>query len=453
MKHIMMNDPKKFLCILALASLAPALQAAPTLTTIYTFTGAADGGSPGAGLLQGRHGNLFGTTEAGGQDGVGTVFQLSPPHAASASYTLTTLHSFAGGSDGNDPTNIVMDVFGNIYGVTSAGGGSTACGSGCGTVFQLRPPAPGQTAWTESVLYAFNGASDGHFPNGLSIDAFGNLYGFTWGGDGTCSSGCGTVYQLSPPLFGHGAWRYTRLYTFTNIQDGKGPFGNPLLDVFGDIYGIAYSGGPSAPGGCAPFSGCGEVFKLTPPWFSYGASSAWTKSTIWSFNGGNGTGAFNSLSMDERGDILGLTNEGGINTSNCPQIPNSNPAGCGTAFELRHPAYPGAPWTQQMIWNFSGTGDSGFPADSALVTVHDGYVASTSGGGNDPSGQYGSIVEFIPPTPGRSNWTEQTLFTFSNDANGAVPVGVLLYADGAVYGTTYGYSGAAASGTVFKITQ
>ena len=62
-----------------------------TLTTLYAFTGEADGHNPQAGLLQASDGNFYGTTSDGGASNVGTVFRLTP------SGTLTTLHAFTGG--------------------------------------------------------------------------------------------------------------------------------------------------------------------------------------------------------------------------------------------------------------------------------------------------------------------------------------------------------------------
>jgi uncharacterized protein YceK len=420
--------------------------AAPTLTTLYTFTGA-DGAQPGAGLLPGPHGSFFGTTEGGGAGGLGTVFQLFPPKNGSSTYTLTTLHGFSG-TDGAYPTNMIADHNGNLFGVTSAGGqAGCASGGGCGTVFELKHPAPGQTQWTQVVLHDFNGVEEGVYPTGLRFDERGNLYGFTWGGSGTCANGCGTIYQLTPPTEGQTAWGYNRLYTFTDDQDGDGPFGTPLIDHAGSLYGIAYSGGPTAPGSCLPFSGCGEVFKLSQH------DGTWTKSTLWTFDGTNGTGAWNSLTTDGRGHLFGMTNEGGTGTANCPVVPTWNPAGCGTAFELSPPSTRDGSWTQNVLWNFSGDTDGAFPANGKLTWVEDGLVGMTSGGGNDPVGIYGSVVKFIAPTHGQTSWTEQTLYTFTNDANGAVPVGDLLSRDGALYGTTYGWSGVAAGGTVYSITQ
>jgi len=439
---------------LSTALLVPVCASAVTLTTLYTFSGGADGANPGAALVPGPEDSFFGTTVGGGATGNGTVFRLLRPAHGGDRYRLESLHSFAGGADGAGPTNLIGDGAGHLYGVSNLGGGGTAaaCMSdgapvGCGVVFELRPPSAGEQAWHEVVLHAFSGNDDGFAPSGLTIHD-GKLYGFTWGGGGSCSGGCGTVYELTPPAAGEHAWSYKRLHTFSGAAAAHGPFGNPLIVRDGSIYGIAYSGGPTAPTGCAPFSGCGEVFKLTRP--ARGASD-WTKSTVWAFDGVDGTGGFNSLSIDREGRLYGMTNEGGDSTANCPAPPGS-PAGCGVAFRLEPSRYGDGRWTQEILWNFSGYADGGYPADSALVMQRDGnLIATTSGTNNDSLGQFGAIVQLVRPQMHEATWKERTLFTFTNDANGAIPVGAVVARDGFLYGTTYGYSGVAAAGTVYRI--
>jgi len=115
-----------------------------TLTTLYTFSpcspsGCTSGSSPQAGLIQGKDGNLYGTTGSGGANSTGgTIFQLT------LGGTLTTLHSFAAQADstnGMDPQGTLLQLSnGTIYG-TTAGGGT----HNLGTVFSLQLPAPPYT--------------------------------------------------------------------------------------------------------------------------------------------------------------------------------------------------------------------------------------------------------------------------------------------------------------------
>jgi uncharacterized repeat protein (TIGR03803 family) len=161
---------------------------------LHKFTGL-DGSTPEAGLVFDKAGNLYGTTEGGGKYSKGVVFKLAP--GAKGKWKETVLHTFKGGSDGNNPlTTPVLDKAGNLYGTAPYGG--SACN--CGTVFKLTPGKGGR--WKETVLHRFTGGSDGSVPDtGLIIDAAGNLYGTTFfGGNTGCynNGGCGVVFEITP---------------------------------------------------------------------------------------------------------------------------------------------------------------------------------------------------------------------------------------------------------------
>ena len=130
--------------------------------------GYSDGSNPDHGDLVFDHaGNLYGTTRNGGANGQGTVFELTSNRGA---WTETVLHSF-GEVDGASPlSGVVFDGQGNLYGTTSAGGAD-----GMGTVYRLQPSGAG---WGEDVLYSFTNGIDGSTPvAGLIVDTSGNLYG------------------------------------------------------------------------------------------------------------------------------------------------------------------------------------------------------------------------------------------------------------------------------------
>ena len=88
-----------------------------------------------------KGGNFYGTTENGGgsgSNGYGTVFKLT---LNGSNWTLTPLYSFAGDNDGASPgARVIIGPDGALYGTTSYGGSSGCGGNGCGTVFQLKPP-------------------------------------------------------------------------------------------------------------------------------------------------------------------------------------------------------------------------------------------------------------------------------------------------------------------------
>lgn len=129
-------------------------------------------------------GNLFDTTYYGGTAGLGTVFELL---RGARGYRERVLYSFRGGSDGASSTSTLVFGKGDLYGTTSAGGGSCDCG----TLFKLNA-----TTRRETVLHAFAGGSDGAYPYyGLTLDAAGNFYGTTVAG-GTFDQG--TAFEYGP---------------------------------------------------------------------------------------------------------------------------------------------------------------------------------------------------------------------------------------------------------------
>lgn len=206
---------------------------------IHVF-GGSDGRAPYSSVIFDVAGNLYGTTVQGGAYGCGTVFEVSAKNGEES-----VLYSFAGGSDGCGPVaSVVFDSKGNLYG-TTVGGGLVNCLNqtiGCGTVFELTPTSGG---WTEKLLHEFTDGKDGAQPRaGVVLDSAGNVYGTAaFGGTiKNCgSTGCGTVFELTPNSSGR--WKFKTLHQFTNGDDGAAPFGTLTLDAENNIYGTTASGG------------------------------------------------------------------------------------------------------------------------------------------------------------------------------------------------------------------
>src|SRR5579864_5347084 len=201
------------LAAVAVALVAPsATTAQQTFTVVYSFANGADGAGPVTALIQATGGNLYGTTDAGGSQLVGTVFTVTPAG------THTVLHSFGNPGDAKDPKAALIQASdGNFYGTTQDGPDS-----GFGTVFKMTP-AGGVT-----VLHAFTGGVDGGHPLAPLIQASdGNFYGTTQDG----GSGFGTVFMMTP------SGVVIVLHAFTGGTDGGTPYAALIQATDGNFYG------------------------------------------------------------------------------------------------------------------------------------------------------------------------------------------------------------------------
>jgi len=179
--------------------------------TVFSFDGT-NGSGPFGGLIQGSDGNFYGQTSHGGNatclNGCGTVFQLTPPSTPGAAWTESVIYNFTGtNGDGILPAaGVVIGKNGALYGTTERGGNissSSPCqasylvSAGCGIVFELMPPTTPGGAWTETILHTFTGLDgDGALPTaGLVMSSSGVLYGTTSSGG---ADGKGTVFAIKP---------------------------------------------------------------------------------------------------------------------------------------------------------------------------------------------------------------------------------------------------------------
>jgi uncharacterized repeat protein (TIGR03803 family) len=388
------------------------LLAADSEIVLYSFQGGSDGVAPFAALVADQAGNLYGTTREGGnsncfEDGCGTVFELSP--SGNGQWAKKTLYEFTGDTDGQSPQGkLALDSAGNVFGTTQFGGDPVCA---CGTVFEL---SPGSDGWTKTTIYAFTKYADLAPKSALTFDSAGNLYGTTGAARGfaegtvfrlTPTKGgqwseqdlyvfendeprggvvlddagnlygagiylqqcieaqfCGFIYELSPAT---GQWRQTVLYSFQGGGNGWAPSGDLLRYPDGDFYGTATGGG----------NGLGIAFKLA------GQTGQWQESMIYNFcsldSCADGVFPNGGLIADQAGHIYGTT-YGGL-----AQI-------CGTVFEMETP-YLG--WRYSVLHSFVYQSSDGCAPYGGLIFGSDGNLyGTTSGGGASNNGTVFEIV-------------------------------------------------------------
>lgn len=338
------------------------------------------------------------------------------------------IYSFAAGSDGALPTsNLIADAAGNLYGTTSEGGNSSACGVfgglSCGVVFELTPSGSG---WTEKVIYAFTGGADGGTPyGGLVMDAAGNLYGTTNAGG---SGSAGTVFELMPGS--NGTWTEVVLHSFTGGGDGVAPRGGLILKG-NRLAGTTSLGGSGT--GCLFGTPCGTVFGMTH------TSKGWVEEVLYTFQGGGDGGIpYGGLVADKAGNLYGTTTQYG--------------AGFGTVFELT-PAK--GTWKETILYTFTGGSDGSFPEGTLILDPSGNLYGTTSAAGGSGLGTVFQLQK------GQGGWTLNTLHTFTYSPDGAVPEAGLVRRGNSVFGTTFnggtgsqcGIFGGTPCGTVYELSR
>ena len=289
--------------------LSPTTSGFWTETVLYAFTGTTDGGNPGGGVIFDSKGNLYGSAESGGNlncygaQSCGVIFMLSP---TSTGWKDTTLYTFTGGADGGEPSGLLtLDAHDNVYG-TALVGGNTACRYGCGTVYRLTRVSNG--TWSFSRLYSFDGTKGQNPDEALVFDKAGNIYGATVEGGKSVNNSsycpfatCGVVYELIHQS--NGTWRYALLHAFTGFPDGSSPSsGGVTLDASGNVYGTAAYGGPQDCGFSGYSPGCGTAFKISPA-----SGGGWIFNRIYGFTGFDGEIPNGSLFLDSSGNLWGTS--------------------------------------------------------------------------------------------------------------------------------------------------
>ena len=368
------------------------------LTNLYKFTGGADGADPRAGLVQGSDGFLYGTTSAG-TGNAGTIFKVG-----TNGDTFTTLHPFTGGDDGATPlAALVQDSSGNLYGTTYGGGTY-----GLGTVFTIT------TNGTLTVLHSFAGSPEGAYPATSLVRASdGNFYGTTvFGG-----SGHGTLFRITP----QGA--LTTVYQFTGATDGTDPDEGGLVQgADGFLYGTTLFGGSG---------GAGTVFKVGPGTYSLTYTWSITNGTITAGQGSQ-TIMFSAASPCSMTISVTATNSFGCSSSSSASVsvtappPSANsPINAGDTLNLSVPTVAGA--------TYSWTGPAEFTSTNQSPSISDAQPCS--------SGQYCVSVTANGCTT-LSNCVSVTVNTPQPTSNGPLCAGDTLYLSITNFaGATYNWTG------------
>jgi uncharacterized repeat protein (TIGR03803 family) len=301
----MKNFPAPAACLAwataAFLTLGLASASAARLVYIHDFTGGADGALPDSTLTPDGAGNVYGTTQYGGDQpeshgGDGTIFRID------RSGQFTTIYTFQNGDDGGNTESGVSFIRGRLYGSAPGGPngdasslfslntdgsdftvlGGLALNQGGVLVGQLQPAKYGMFGLGNfitysgegtlfyvnehnvvSVVHRFLGGSDGRAPSYLIEDGKGTLFGSTFSGGGCTNTknateyGCGTIFEYVPA-----SGAYTVLYRFQNEADGFWP----LLGAVGPdgtLYGVTTGGNVNKQGALFQLKPTGGVYAFS----------------------------------------------------------------------------------------------------------------------------------------------------------------------------------------------
>jgi len=283
------------------------------------------------------------------------------------------------------------------------------------------------SAKTVTLLHSFSfNASKGKGPvSSLIVDEKGALYGTTYEGG---ANGNGMVFKLTPPASDGALWKETVLYSYCSrgeCLDGSSPTGGLIFGAEGSLYGTTQYGGLP----CGQ-SGCGTVFKLSPP---KNGHTLWTHDVVYYFKpfpSGccqivDGTNPTAGLIADQQGVLYGTTMGGGL----CGYV-----NGSGTVFKLVPDTGQG--WKETVINVFcgSGIGDGADPTGGLAFGPHGTLYGTTEKGG---ANGYGTVFKMTSPGNDDAVWPETVLYSFADGSDGAYPLSGLVSDNfGVLYGTT-----------------
>jgi len=405
-------------CLLAAVFSLAAMSPAQTETDIAYFSTSITYG----GVTFDSAGNLYGVTDNGGNSpncggvgsGCGSIFELSP--AGGTAWTQTTIYNFQDHADGALPlAGLTFDSAGNLYG-TNFGSYTEGGTSHGGVAFELSHASG--NSWTFTPLYTFDQTKETVPPSSpLTIDAAGNLYGVTYFG-GRYSNG--SVFELSKT---GKVWKETILHSFGGPGDGAQPYGPPVIDSEGNLYGTTSAGGSA---------GWGTAFEL-----SRLTSGAWKENLLYTFVSDRSPQA--GLILDSAHNLYGTTIAGGA-------------YGYGVVFRLTPVKQNGnVGWKYVQLYTFTNGADGGGPASPLTFDAAGNLYGTDSADPNSCEGYYGCWQVYKLSVGSNGLWKIAALFPIPNQKEPG-NVSLVLDSSGNIFGTAYDnqyYSDA----EVYEVTQ
>src|SRR6478735_1447086 len=335
--------------------------------TVLRHLSSADGSNPHGHLVLAPDGNFYGATYAGGAFGYGTIFKIT------AAGTLTVLHSLSSATDGaNCYGSLVRGSDGLFYGITYGGGTN-----GMGTIFKIT------STGTYTVLHNMINADGVHSQSDLIQATDGNFYGMAYSGG---SNFQGTIFKITSTGI------FTVIRNLSSTTDGQAPYGALVQGTDGLLYGMNSGGGANS---------SGTVFKIT---------TTGTLPGLLSFNsatdGGNPKG---SLVQSTDGNLYGMTSTGGSSTS-------------GSVFKISTSG------TFTFLNGFNGGVTGNAPFESLIQSTTDNAFYGTTSGGRTFG--YGTVFKIC-------GGVHTVLHSFNSNADGGIPQGSLTQGtDNNFYGMT-----------------
>lgn len=403
-----------------------------TYSVVFNYTAAATGNQPVGGIVQASNGKIYGTTNQGGANNVGVLFEFNP-----SGNTYSVLSTMASSLGANPQAALIQAANGKLYGTTRIGGTNNV-----GTLFEFdlgtniqtklldfssangTLPLGAVTQATNGLLYGLTSAggtqsvgvlyeynislnsyakkidfntSSGGFPHGTLLHAANDkLYGLSSAG-GTSTAGVIFEYDMSLNA-------YTKKIDLT-AANGSQPSGGLIQAPNGKLYGMTRLGGASS---------LGTIFE-----YDY-ALNAYTKKI--DLTAANGSQPYGSLCLASNGKMYGLTNLGGLSSS-------------GVLFEYD---YVGNSYIKRVDLS-AAIGSNPF---GSLIEASNGklYGLTRNGGANG----LGALFEFITSS---NTYSKVVDFTA---AGGSLPEGSLIQAsNGKLYGLT-STGGANSVGALFE---